>query len=91
MPEDLYDDGGGEQAPMPEKPRESGGKTALLPKHCFPDAKPGDKLSVNVVRVHEDEIEVEPECHEDKPGEEVAEKPESGQSEGGPMTSMLED
>ena len=76
---------------MPEQPSQSGGKTALLPKHCFPDAKPGDKLSVNVVRVHDEEIEVEPECGDEKPPEEMAEKPDSGQAEGGPMTSMLED
>lgn len=89
MPEDLYNDGPEEAAAPAPKDDQEPTKTALLPKHCFPDARPGDTISVTVVNVHEDEIEVE------AAGCETAEKPESGSQEpeedNGPMRSMLED
>lgn len=58
--EDNYDDGPGtQQAPAEaSEPAEAPGKTCLLPKSSFPNAKPGDSLSVQVVAVHGEEIEV---------------------------------
>jgi hypothetical protein len=95
MAEDLYNDAP-EGAPQPAPtPDEGGGKTCLLPKSAFPEAKPGDKISVSVVRVHEQEIEVEPagqseEKSEDAPQEAPEPSPEGG-GQGGGMASMLED
>lgn len=94
MPDDLYND----DPPAVPETAESGensdqpkSKSAILPKSCFPEAKPGDSLTVKVTRVNEQDIEVEPEgCKEDEqeqPPEEAA--PPS--DDGGGMRSMLED
>lgn len=93
MPDDNYSDDPG-SAPQPDE-SEGGGqspKTALLPKDCCPGCKPGDTITCKVVRVHENEVEVEPDCKGG--GEESAPPDEGAQPEGGdhgPMRSMLED
>lgn len=65
----------GEQAePKPEGEEPEGeSMTALLPKSLFGDVKPGDSVSVKVVRVFKDDVEVEPvESGETKPEPEYA-------------------
>lgn len=83
--ENYYDDspaapaaGPGDQ---PEKPEsESQGETSILPKSFFGDRelKPGEKCDVEIVAVHESDVEVK--------GCDSAEKPESeSQDMGGEM------
>lgn len=60
MPDDPYDDGGDSGAPPTPDQEGSASQTCLLPKTCFPDAQPGDTIKVEVVAVHDDEIEVQP-------------------------------
>jgi hypothetical protein len=97
MPEDLYDDSpGGAPAPAPEEGKADAGpsKTAVLPKSCFPDAKPGDNVTCKVTRVNEQDIEVEPQgcAKEDESGEQPPEEqPPQGDGQPGEMRSMLED
>ena len=84
--EDMYGDA---EIPASKKsaPRDSSesedaeGETALLPKNICPGMKPGDELRLRVVRVHEDQYEVE---YEGKGGEK-AEPPEDNE-----MASMME-
>lgn len=93
MPQSLYDD-----TPETAEPAQDGGdkggmdnegKTAILPKSCCPECKPGDTISVKVVRVNENDVEVQCEGDEDHEEEQA---PESTPDEGsGPMRSMLED
>jgi hypothetical protein len=85
--EDLYDDSpdGGDNA-QAEAP--ASGKTCLLPKSAFPDAKPGDTISVEVVRVHEQEIEVQPAGQKTEEPDEPAQAPPP---QGDGLSSMLED
>lgn len=99
MPDDLYDDAPA-AAPAPDGAGDSDGgeasgsaKTAILPKNCFPDAKPGDSITVKVTRVNEQDIEVEPEgCQSDENEESgSAPTPDEGGDNGSPMRSMLED
>ena len=68
MPEETNDYyGDGEQPASNEAPPsdnksadETDSKTALLPLDICPDAmKPGDELTLKVVRVHDDQYEVE--------------------------------
>jgi hypothetical protein len=97
MPEDLYDDSpGGAPSPEPEAGQQESGpsKTAVLPKACFPDAKPGDNITCKVTRVNEQDIEVEPQgCAKDDKSEEEPpeEQPPQEDAPPGDMRSMLED
>jgi hypothetical protein len=77
---------------MPSDDSKDGGKSAILPKSCFPNAKPGDTLSVTVKRVNENDLEVEPQGGESE-HEEAAPDSEAAESDqnGSPMRSMLED
>ncbi|HUD74610.1 MAG TPA: hypothetical protein VMQ76_06010 [Terracidiphilus sp.] len=67
MAKNYYGDDGAQPAKpaaAPEKDDDSAGagmETALLPKSLFhgKDLKPGDKCDITVVRVHEDQVEVE--------------------------------
>ncbi len=67
MPVDYYSDGESagaatSEAPPAEEPQEdSGGSTALLPKSFFPGGspQPGKECTVRVVRVQDDQVEVE--------------------------------
>jgi hypothetical protein len=92
MPDNYYDDG--PESSTAKAPQEdgSGPKTCTLPKDAFPDAQPGQVLTLEVVRVHDDEIEVAPQGsdQEEAPPEE-APAPDEGGSDEGPMRSMLED
>lgn len=71
MPDEYFptagaeDDMGMEETPQPDAdtpPEETeGGTTALLPKSVLggKDFEPGDEVVLKVVKVHEDEVEVE--------------------------------
>ncbi len=80
---DNYDDSPpqGQQPAAPAQDDGQGqdnGKTCLLPKSAFPDAKPGDSLSVQVVAVHGDEIEVTPDNDDGDQGDQ--DQDEGGQA-----------
>lgn len=62
------------QAPSPKED----GKSALLPKSMFGDAKPGETITLKVEHVYDDEIQV---CAYD--GDEKTE-PADGQNDGEP-------
>lgn len=94
--DDNYDDGS--QAPAPES-QDSGqdeaqGKSCLLPKSAFPDAKPGDSLSVQVVAVHGDEIEVTPDNDDSDGGDpddsDDQQAPAQAPPSGGGMDDMMQ-
>jgi hypothetical protein len=78
-------------AAAPEKDDDSAGagmETALLPKSLFhgKDLKPGDKCDVTIVRVLEDQVEVEgceDEGQEEQPPEEGEIQPPEGGGDGG--------
>lgn len=92
---DNYDDGPAAQEPQPQS-QDSGqqGKTCLLPKSAFPNAKPGDSLSVEVVAVHGEEIEVTPDNDDNDEGDQ--DQDDGGQgaapapSSGGSMDDMMQ-
>ncbi len=48
MPEDMYSDAGGEPAAAPEKAKDDGAATALLPKSFFPDPPEVGKTSISI-------------------------------------------
>jgi hypothetical protein len=85
--EELYNDGPAAPA-APEESQESMGKTALLPKSSFPNAKPGDKLSVEVTAVHGEEIEVTACCGDDEAQEEMQEPEEQEAPASAPTDNM---
>lgn len=62
MPEDYYpqeeQSGVGRLPPEDSEPESGDSETALLPKAMLGDAAPGDTLTLTVVHVYEDEIEV---------------------------------
>jgi hypothetical protein len=88
--EDLYSDAGMVTAPSeeeapPAEPAEKAEqdekgeeKTALLPKSIFmgKDLKPGSRCEIEIVKAHEDEIEVKYVKHQAKPEPEAAEMAE---------------
>lgn len=95
--EDLYSDtpanpeaAAAEEAPQPEpeaeaQPEAEGGKTAVLPTEFFGGGvKPGDTCTVRVVRVHDNQVEVEYET--ESSGGEMEEAPMPK----GDMASMME-
>jgi hypothetical protein len=61
MPEDMYPEEGGmpqSQTAQPESEEyESGG--SLLPKSLVGDVKPGDTVTLKVLHVYQDEVEVQ--------------------------------
>jgi hypothetical protein len=63
MAEDYYQDGNSSEPTTKEASadpsQESESKTALLPKDICPDMQPGDEMMLKVVRVHDDQYEVE--------------------------------
>lgn len=91
MPDQLYPDteaaGTGEAtAPTPPKPQDDKtespeGKTALLPKTILggKEFAPGDEVVLKVVKVYEDEIEVQP-----SGGEESEKAPEANSEASSP-------
>lgn len=99
MPEDdNYSDG--MDSPSVEAPEkessqdqdESDSKTALLPKDICPETmNPGDQLTLRVVRVQDDQLEVK---YESKPDEETGKEyepqPETAPSDGGESESNYE-
>jgi hypothetical protein len=87
MAKNYYSDDDGAPAAKPQTQGddspESGSETALLPKSLFhgKDLKPGDKCDITVVRVLEDQIEVEgcEDSEEEEPQQpEQASMPEDG-------------
>lgn len=102
--DDNYDDGPPQgQSPQPASQDAGGedeaqGKTCLLPASAFPGAKPGDSLSVEVVAVHGDEIEVKPD-NDDQDGGDPDDSGDQSQQQapaapdpsgGGSMDSMMQ-
>lgn len=66
MPESLYPEvGGSREATGPEEGQENehdeSGETALLPKSILAgkEFRPGEEVVLTIVRVHDDEVEVE--------------------------------
>lgn len=88
---DNYDDSPAQAPEESAEPSEAAGKTCLLPKSAFPDAKPGDSLSVQVVAVHGDEIEVTPDNDDQDEGDpdEGGEQQEAP-APGGGMDGMMQ-
>lgn len=96
---DLYPQmGGPREAASPEPTEEgtgendsqdTGGETALLPKSILAgkDFKPGEEVVLKIVRIHDDEVEVQyaPDKHEESESEE---EPESADSEIDRMSMM---
>ena len=73
MPDDLYDDAGGEPAAAPEKGKDEGAATALLPKSFFPADKPlevGNECCVTVEKVYGDQVSVSYSHSPEQPEEE---------------------
>ena len=71
MPDDLYDDAGGEPAAAPEKAKDEGAATALLPKSFFPDApEVGKTCTIRTTKVFDDQVQVEYVHSEEAPPEE---------------------
>jgi hypothetical protein len=87
MPEDLYDDSPSAPAPAAA----DGQKTCLLPKSAFPEASVGSEICVEVVRVHEQEIEVIPKGKAEKDESQEQSEAAPAPSDGGGLRSMLED
>jgi len=91
--EDMYNDGADEAPALKsgdtEGKDESDAKTSILPRDFFHgDMKPGDKCDVEIVAVHENEVEVKPcEGHEDEGGEAPAPAPAPQE---GSMASLME-
>jgi hypothetical protein len=59
--EDMYSDAAipaQSQEPAAD-PESSGNVTALIPKSISPDMQPGEEMVLKVVRVHDDQYEVE--------------------------------
>lgn len=97
--ENYYDDSP-EPAAAPEggqpeaKEGDEGGQTFIAPRSAFmgKELKPGDRCDVEVVAVHENDIELKG-CEQ---GDESAEKPqpeaapEMGGGDGGGMASLME-
>lgn len=90
--EDLYNDGGNEAPALKsgdtEGKDEMDTKTSILPRDFFHgDMKPGDKCDVEIVAVHDNEVEVKP-CEGHDEGEKApAPAPEP---QGGAMSSLME-
>lgn len=86
---DLYPQMGSRDAPPTEEmdsgetdSQDAGGETALLPKSILAgkEFKPGEEVVLKIVRIHDDEVEVE--YAADKPEESESEdEPESADSE----------
>lgn len=93
--EDYYGDGESEAPSRSRKEQrdneDSPSKTALIPKSLFPgkDCKPGEKLKLEVVAVHEDEIEVKGAGYEKDDDEEEEPEREEMPMRGG-MSDMME-
>ncbi len=87
MPDDLYDDAGGEPAAAPEKAKDEGAATALLPKSFFPADKPlevGNECTVRIEKVFDDQVSVSYSHSPEQPAEEEEEiAPEE------PMSDMM--
>lgn len=80
--ESYYDDGPDEAPPAASKPSsekpegDAGEKTSILPREFFHgDVKPGDRCDIEVVAVHQEDVEVK--CadsdEEEEPDEEAPE------------------
>jgi len=75
MPTDYMDDD--KSAPTEEKADADNEGLVLINKSAFPDAEPGDKLSVEVVHVYEEELAVKPAGE----SEDKEEEPETTEAE----------
>ena len=100
MSGNYYDDAdGGHGAsaaePSGDKEESTDSQTALIPKSFFSkELKPGDKCDIEVVRVHEDAVEVkgcESTQDEEQPPEDApAPSGDESGGDGGGMSSMME-
>jgi hypothetical protein len=67
MPQNYYEDGEMPKSPdSATAPEDTESKTALIPKEICPGKKPGDTITMRVVRVHDDQYEVEEESSSDE-------------------------
>lgn len=93
--EDYYGDGDSEQPSRrggeAEDGEDSTSQTALIPKALFPgkECKPGEKLKLEVVAVHEDELEVKGAGYEKDDDDEPETEREEMPRRGG-MSEMME-
>jgi hypothetical protein len=85
--DDPYGDAAGVEAPPESEPNpeKETGQTALLPTSICPGMSPGDELVMTIVRVHDDQYEVE--YSPEPEGEEIA---EAEIPQGGEMSGMME-
>jgi hypothetical protein len=64
MPDDLFEDAPGKDAPMPDADKgdpadkESDGETFLINSEVCPDMQPGDTMTLRVIAAHGEEYEV---------------------------------
>ena len=94
-PDDMFSDGPEPAGPKTAETEEAGeNQTAILPKTILAgkDFKPGEEVVLKIVAIHDNDIEVEyaPEKGKEGPEKEMAEAPQGGGSQGGPMASMME-
>ncbi len=94
--ENLYDDSPDQpESQKPEAKSDEGMKTSILPKDFFSgkDLKPGDKCDIEIVAIHDNDIEVKG-CGSSDEGKEKEEQPEESpeqpSSPEGGMSSMME-
>lgn len=92
MAEDLYsDDPAAAGAPPEEAAASEDVSTALLPKAFFPggDPEPGKECVVRVMRVLDDQVEVEYSTHEEDVPEAPMEEEIQAPAPGGGMTELM--
>jgi|HubBroStandDraft_1064217.scaffolds.fasta_scaffold306590_2 hypothetical protein len=93
MDDNLYDSPEAEQPTTPEQESPEGseehgeGATALINKEACPDANPGDEVTFRVLRVMDNELEVE--RVDDKGEEKKPEMAESSMMAGGGEDSLM--
>lgn len=75
---------------QPEGEQAEQGATAVVNKELCPDCKPGDILTVKVVRVHDDELEIEYQGMESGEGAEEGEPEMAAGPKRSPYSSMME-
>jgi len=80
MPTDYMDDD--KSAPTEEKADANNEGLVLINKSAFPDAKPGDKRTVEIVHVYEEELAVKPAGESEEPETEDADTESAPEDQG---------
>jgi hypothetical protein len=83
MNKSLYGEDEGQSAPPPdehenEQEQENAGKPVLINKEAFPNVKPGERITLEIVRDHGDELECRPVEEEQEPAQQEMEEQPDG-------------